>query len=135
MFERRSVLLFIGTLILLLITILSLIGLATTDMTDTLVAQGLEVGTEEYELTLSVTKGMLFFGITSMILSTILYGCAFIYRKPGLALVGAIICTVSIITAPIYLAPTAICGYMGFSKQKKINQEYELLNSEEATLI
>ncbi len=88
---------------------------------------GFEEGSAEFEAQIRLTKIFVYSSFVSAILSTIWLWSAYGSRKPVFALLAGIVAVFGVLGNLLSLV-TAILSFIGYSKQKKLNREYELLS-------
>ncbi|MFV0425107.1 MAG: hypothetical protein ACK5K7_06090 [Bacilli bacterium] len=125
---KRHITSLIAAILMLIASAYSFIMLLTTDMNESIELTGVDLTAAEKDAAVQLAVGILVLFIIAFLISGILVLVGYLKRKPGLILVGTIICTLFILGNFVLSLPAVILGYIGFAKQKGINNDYKLLN-------
>ncbi len=115
MFEKRSKVLFVSAVLAVIYSIYLVtyfLGVNSSATSDTEIIGG------------ALATAMVMPHMALMVIGSIFSVLGFFKRKPGFALAAAILITVAAVLFMLYAMfalPIAILGYVGYSKQKKIN--------------
>lgn len=126
MFKKRSIALFITSILTTLDFIIMLLVTLLMSAEDLAIAYDLTPGSEEFDFFVSSIQVTFVLTVVVFAIAMVLYWIGFASKLSGFILAGAIILTIFGILNFILFPPVIILGYVSFSMQRKINQREKM---------